>query len=125
MEKSDADEIRQLAKNIANEAGQGESQFKKFVVASRTTNVRELKKWLRGQAINQVLFSRAPDAFISERQWRLLFDSGDDGFLNRDLLLICALEEVQALDPKWRTDDPAKRSELDDDLGEVEQEGDE
>ena len=123
MEKSDADEIRQLAKNIAGEAGRDESEFMKFVVAGRKTS--ELQKWLRGKAISQVRFSRAPDAFISERQWRLLFDSEDDGFLHRDLLLICALEEVQALDPKWRTDDPAKRSELDDDLGDVEQEGDE
>ena len=122
MEKSDADEIRQLAKNIAGEAGRDESEFMKFVVAGR--KISELKKWLRGKAISQVRFSRAADAFISERQWRLLFDSGDEQFLHRDLLLICALEEVQALDPKWRTDDPAKRSELDDDLGDVEQEGD-
>ena len=123
MEKTDADEIRQLGKNIASEAGRDESEFMKFVVAGR--RISELKKWLRGKAISQVRFSRAPDVFISERQWRLLFDSGDDGFLNRDLLLICALEEVHALDPKWRTDDPAKRSELDDDLSDVEQEGDE
>lgn len=122
MEKSDADEIRLLAKNVAAEAGRDESEFMKFVVAAR--KITELKKWLRGKAISQVRFSRVPDAFISERQWRLLFDSGDDGFLNRDLLLICALEEVQALDPKWRTDDPTKRSELDDDLG-LEQEEDE
>ena len=104
-------------------SGRDESEFMKFVVAGR--RISELKKWLRGKAISQVRFSRAPDVFISERQWRLLFDSGDDGFLNRDLPLICALEEVHALDPKWRTDDPAKRSELDDDLSDVEQEGDE
>lgn len=108
MQKSDADEIRQLARNVAGEAGQDESGFMQFVVATRKTS--ELKRWLRGKAIGQVRFSQAPEAFISERQWRLLFDSPDDGFLNRDLLLICALEEVHGLDPKWRTDDPAARA---------------
>lgn len=121
MEKTDADEIRDLAKNVAGEAGRDESGFMKFVVAARKAS--DLKRWLRGKAINQVRYSRAPDAFISERQWRLLFDSGDDGFLNRDLLLICALEEVHKLDAKWRTDDPAKRSDLDDEPGDVEDEG--
>jgi hypothetical protein len=120
MQKSDADEIRQLAKNVAGEAGQDESGFMQFIVASRKTS--ELKRWLRGKAISQVRFSRAPEAFISERQWRLLFDSPDDGFLNRDLLLICALEEVHALDPKWRTDDPAARGELDDGPGDIDDE---
>jgi hypothetical protein len=121
MQKSDADEIRQLAENVAREAGRDASGFTKFVVATRQTS--DLKKWLRGKAINQVRYSRAPDAFISERQWRLLFDSTDDGFLNRDLLLICTLEEVHKLDPKWRTDDPAKRSDLDDHLGDMEDVG--
>lgn len=123
MQQSDADEIRQLAENVASEAGQDESGFMRFVVASRKTS--EFKKWLRGKAISQVRFSQAPEAFISERQWRLLFDSGDDGFLNRDLLLICALEEVHKLNPKWRTDDPAGRSELDDEPDDMEDEGDE
>jgi hypothetical protein len=118
MQKSDADEIRLLAENVAREAGQDESGFKKFVVATRQTS--DLKKWLRAKAINQVRYSQAPEAFVTERQWRLLFDSGDDGFLNRDLLLICALEAVQKLDPKWRTDDPGRRSDLDDNLDDVE-----
>lgn len=115
MQKSDADEIRQLAKNVAGEAGQDESGFMQFIVATRKTG--ELKRWLRGKAISQVRFSRAPEAFISERQWRLLFDSPDDGFLNRDLLLICVMEEVHGLDPKWRTDDPAARAEFEGEPG--------
>lgn len=123
MQKSDADEIRQLARKVAGEAGQDESEFMKFIVATRKTS--ELKRWLRGKGISQVRYSRAPEAFISERQWRLLFDSPDDGFLNRDLLLICALEEVHGLDPKWRTDDPAARGEFDDEPGGVDDKEDE
>jgi hypothetical protein len=116
MQKSDADEIQLLAKKVAGEAGVDEGQFMQFVVATRKTS--DLQKWLRGKAINQVRFRRAPEAFISERQWRLLFDSAD-GYLHRDLLLICVLEQIHKDDPKWRTDDPAARSELDDKLGDT------
>jgi hypothetical protein len=121
MEKSDAEEIRALARNIAGETSQGGSEFGEFVFAARKPG--DLKKWLRSRAISQARYSRKPEIFISERQWRLLFDADLDGFLNRDLLLICALEEVHALNPEWRTDDPGKRSEFDDDFKDVEDEG--
>lgn len=121
MEKPDAEEIRALARNVAAEAGRGSGEFMQFVVATRKAG--DLKKWLRDRAIGQVRFSQKPEVFISERQWRLLFDAGEDGFLNRDLLLICALEEVHGMDPAWRTDDPARRSEFDDDFKDVEDEG--
>lgn len=120
MEKSDAEEIRALARNVAGEASQDSSEFKQFIFATRKPG--DLKKWLLNKAIGQARFSQKPEVFISERQWRLLFDAGEDEFLNRDLLLICALEEVHGLDPAWRTDDPAKRSELDDDFKDVEDE---
>lgn len=121
MEKTDAEEIRVLARKVAGEASQGSSEFMQFIVAAR--KLSDLKKWLRSKAISQVRFGQAPEIFVSERQWRLLFDAGDAGFLNRDLLLICALEEVHKLDPKWRTDDPAERSEFDDGFKDVEDEG--
>jgi hypothetical protein len=121
MEKSDAEEIRALARNVAGEAGQGNGEFMQFIVATRKPG--GLKKWLLGKAVAQVRFSQKPETFISERQWRLLFDAGEDEFLNRDLLLICALEEVHGLNPAWRIDDPAKRSEFDDDFKDVEDEG--
>jgi len=121
MEKSDAEEIRALARRVAGEVSQSSGEFMQFIVAAR--KLGDLKKWLRGKAISQVRFGQAPEPFVSERQWRLLFDAGDTGFLNRDLLLICTLEEVHELDAKWRTDDLAKRSELDDDFSDVEDEG--
>lgn len=99
-----------------------DSQFKAFVTACRKTG--DLKRWLRRQAINQVRFTRKPDAFVTERQWRLLFDSGDDGFLNRDLLLIDTLMAVHDLDPKWRRDDPGARRQSDDELDEEGEERD-
>jgi hypothetical protein len=122
MEKTDAEEIRALARNIAGEASQSSGEFTQFFkVAARKPG--GLKKWLQNKALSQALYSKKPEVFISERQWRLLFDDDLDGFLNRDLLLICALEEVHALNPAWRTDDPGERGELDDDLNDVEDEG--
>jgi len=113
VNRTDAEQIRLLAANIANAAAQEETDFKKFTVAAR--KVGTLQHWLRRQAVGQVLYTRHPDAFITERQWLLLFDSGTDSFLNRDLLLIATLEQVHGLDPKWRTDDPDARKDTDDD----------
>ena len=122
MNESDADQVRGLAANIAGAVNEDDSQFKAFVTACRKTG--DLKRWLRRQAINQVRFTRKPDAFVTERQWRLLFDSGDDGFLNRDLLLIDTLMAVHDLDPKWRRDDPGARRQSDDELDEEGEERD-
>lgn len=116
VNETDAEQIRLLAKNIANVAAQDETDFKKFTVAAR--KVGTLQHWLRRQAVGQVLYTRNSDAFITERQWLLLFDSGTDSFLNRDLLLIATLERVHDLDPKWRTDDPDARKDTDDGFGE-------
>lgn len=116
---SDADQIRQLAQNVAAAADESQSEFKKFVQACRKTG--DLQKWLRRQAIGQVQFTRSPDAFVTERQWRLLFDSGDGGFLNRDLLLVCALEATHARNPKWRTDNPDARKKDDDEGSDLEE----
>ena len=116
---SDADQIRGLAQNVAAVADESEGEFMKFVQASRRPG--ELQKWLRRQAIGQVRFTRSPDAFITERQWRLLFDAGDDGFLNRDLLVICALEATHARNPKWRIDNPDARTKDDDDCTDIEE----
>jgi len=116
---SDADQIRQLAQSVAAVADESQGEFMKFVQASRKTG--DLQKWLRRQAIGQVRFTRSPDAFVTERQWRLLFDSGDDGFLNRDLLLVCALEATHARNPKWRTDNPDARKKDDDEGSDIEE----
>lgn len=115
MADSDAQEIRALAGKVADGAAQDKSDFRKFTIAARTVN--DLKRWLRRQAIGATLYSRAPEAFVTERQWRLLFDSGYDSVLNRDLLLIAVLERVHGLNPAWREDDPAARRELDDEFG--------
>jgi hypothetical protein len=120
---SDADQIRALATNISQVAGEDDSQFGKFVVATR--KVGDLQRWLRRAAIDQVRYTRRPDVFVTEQQWRLLFDAGDDSFLNRDLLLIAALEKIHARDPKWRREDPAARKESDEELGEQNEEADE
>ena len=116
MNETDADQIRALATSIATVVHEDNSQFKGFVAACR--KVSDLKRWLRRQAVTQVQFTRKPDPFVTERQWRLLFDSGDDGFLSRDLLLIDTLAAVHQLDPKWRRDDPSARSQSDDELDE-------
>jgi hypothetical protein len=119
VNETDAEQIRQLAVNIANVAARDETDFKKFTVAAR--KVGTLQHWLRRQAVGQILYTRQPDAFITESQWLLLFDSGTDSFLNRDLLLIATLEKVHSLDPKWRTDDPEAHKDTDDEF-EVEEE---
>lgn len=115
MTDSDAQEIRALAGKIASGAAEDKSDFRKFTVAART--VTSLKRWLRTNAVGATLYSRDPEAFVTERQWRLLFDSGYDGSLNRDLLLIAVLERVHDLNPAWREDDAAARQELDDEFG--------
>ena len=116
MNETDADQIRALAAGIATVVHEDNAQFKGFVAACR--KVSDLKRWLRRQAVTQVQFTRKPDPFVTERQWRLLFDSGDDGFMSRDLLLIDTLAAVHQLDPKWRRDDPSARSQSDDELDE-------
>jgi hypothetical protein len=119
VSKSDADQIRDLASHVAELVSDDGSQFMKYVQAARKP--RDLQRWLQRQAISQVRFTRKPDAFITEEQWRLLFDS-EDAYLNRDLLLIAMLEKVHKLDPQWRTDDAAKRKEADDEAGTEEEE---
>ena len=122
MNETHADQIRALATSIATVVHEDSSQFKGFVAASR--KVSDLKRWLRRQAVTRVQFTSKPDPFVTERQWRLLFDSGDDGFLSRDLLLIDTLVAVHGLDPKWRRDDPSARSQADDELDEEPEEQD-
>jgi hypothetical protein len=113
VNESDNTQIRGVAVAIAARVSEDESEFKKFAVASRSR--RDLQGWLRRRAVDHVRYSKEPDAFITERQWLLLFDSADQ-FLHRDLLLIAVLGEVHRLDPKWRRDDPDARKEADDDL---------
>jgi hypothetical protein len=120
VNNSDAEQIRLLAAKIAGVASQDETEFKKFAVAAR--KVGSLQQWLRGQAVGHVLYTRQPEPFMTDRQWLLLFDSGNDGFLNRNLLLIGTLEEVHSLDPKWRSDDPEARKDTDDDFEDVDDE---
>jgi hypothetical protein len=122
MNETDADQIRALAASVAAVVEEDSSQFKGFAAACR--KVSDLKRWLRRQAITRLQFTTKPDPFVSERQWRLLFDSGDDGFMSRDLLLIDTLAAVHALDPKWRSDDPGARSQPDDELDEETEEQD-
>lgn len=114
VNNADAEQIRLLAANVADVAGQDKGEFQKFAVAAR--KVGALQQWLRRQAVGQVLYARQSGAFITERQWLLLFDSGTDGFLNRDLLLISTLERVHSRNPEWRTDDPEARKEIDDNV---------
>jgi hypothetical protein len=123
MTDSDIQEIRTLAGKITDVVSHDQRDFKKFAFAART--VKELKHWLRTQAIGLTLCSRDPDAFVTERQWRLLFDSGYDSSLNRDLLLIAVLERVHGLNPAWRENDPAARQELDDDFANDDEEPEE
>lgn len=112
VNNSDAEQIRMLAKNIAAVAGQDKTEFKKFAVAARRT--RDLQRWLRRQAVDQVLYTKQPDGFVTEHQWLLLFDSGVDSYLHQDLLLVSTLEQVHKLNPEWRVDDPQARKEADD-----------
>jgi hypothetical protein len=123
MTDSDTQEIRTLAGKIASVAGHDQPDFKKFAFAART--VKDLKHWLQTRAIGVTLYSRDADVFVTDRQWRLLFDSGYDSSLNRDLLLIAVLEQVHSLSPAWREDDPAARQELDDEFGHEDEEPEE
>lgn len=113
VNNADAEQIRLLAANIAGVISQDDAEFRKFAKHA-IRKAGTLQQWLRDQAVGQVLYTRQPGAFITERQWLLLFDSGTDSFLNRDLLLIATLEQVHSLDPRWRTDDPEARKDADD-----------
>lgn len=115
VKEHNAAEIGKLAAGIAEAIdGPDNGELKRFVVANR--KIGELRKWLRRKAIDRTLTTKIRDPFITDRQWQLLFDSADEGYLHRDLLLIRTLMEVHARDPKWREDDPETRNDLDDEL---------
>lgn len=113
MKEADATDINRLAADIAEVVDIGDAtRLKGFVQANR--KMSDLRKWLRKEAVARTLSTGRSEPFITDRQWRLLFDSGDDGFLHRDLLLIRTLMDLQARDPKWRSDDPEVRTDLED-----------
>lgn len=114
MDENNAKEIRKLAETIADTANRDKAEVKQFVFATRAP--RELKRWLRRQAVDRTLTTSITDPFVTDRQWELLFDSGTDSYALRELLLIRTLMEVQNRAPDWRTDDPALRGELDDEF---------
>lgn len=107
---SDLERIDRLSRRIAQILAKhpDNTEFKKFTVAMRKQ--RDLKGWLRRQALHEALTSEEP--LVDTRQWRLLFDSDLEGFLHRDLMLISTLEHLHTLAPSWRTE---AAEELDED----------
>ncbi|MCY9785212.1 hypothetical protein KIK06_15110 [Nocardiopsis sp. EMB25] len=98
------DQIDQLARRIAHVLNtEDNTKFKQFLQARR--KLATLKTWLRNQSIDRTLRTTEPDPFITERQWRLLFDDGDQVFLHRDLLFIGVLNHLHDLNPSWRGTD--------------------
>jgi hypothetical protein len=95
------DQINQLARRIAHVLNtEDDKKLKQFLQARK--KLATLRAWLQSESVNRTLRTTEPDPFITERQWRLLFDSEDQVFLHRDLLFIGVLNHLHDLKPDWR-----------------------
>ncbi|MBB6174932.1 hypothetical protein HNR23_004992 [Nocardiopsis mwathae] len=117
---ADLRHIDGLAQRIAHHVNRADdnTEFKKFLQARRKLST--LRTWLQNQAIHRTLRTDEAEPFITEYQWRLLFDADDQVFFHRDLLVIGVLNHLHELDPKWRAAEPEPLADedhlLDDDL---------
>ena len=99
---TDLDQINQLAARIADVVNtEDDKDLKKFLQARK--KMTTLRAWLQRESVNRTLRTQEPDPFITEQQWRLLFDADDRVFLHRDLLLIGVLNHLHELRPAWRS----------------------
>lgn len=101
VSSTDLDQINQLAARIAQVLNtEDDKDLKKFLQARK--KIATLSAWLQRQSIDRTLRTQEAAPFITERQWRLLFDAEDRVFLHRDLLFIGVLNHLHELKPAWR-----------------------
>lgn len=101
VSSTDLDQINQLAARIAQVLNtEDDKDLKKFLQARK--KIATLRAWLQRQSIDRTLRTQEADPFITERQWRLLFDAEDRVFLHRDLLFLGVLNHLHELKPTWR-----------------------
>ncbi|MCK9872560.1 hypothetical protein MRI28_23460 [Nocardiopsis dassonvillei] len=101
VSSTDLDQINQLAARIAQVLNtEDDKELKKFLQARR--KLVTLRAWLQRASVDRTLRTQEAEPFITERQWRLLFDAEDRVFLHRDLLFIGVLNHLHELKPAWR-----------------------
>lgn len=101
VSSTDLDQIDQLAARIAHVLNtEDDKELKKFLQARK--KIATLRAWLQRQSVERTLRTKETEPFITQRQWRLLFDAEDRVFLHRDLLFIGVLNHLHELKPTWR-----------------------
>ncbi|MBR8744689.1 hypothetical protein [Nocardiopsis sp. MG754419] len=104
VSSTDMDQIDQLAARIAAVLNtDDDKELKKFLQARK--KLTTLRAWLQRQSVDRTLRTQEAAPFITQRQWRLLFDAEDRVFLHRDLLFIGVLNHLHELKPSWRGHD--------------------
>ena len=101
---TDLDAIDRLAYRIAHKLNTDSSQqLRSFDAAWRKPGT--LAHWLRRAALDHTLrgagAAQAEEPFITEQQWLLLFDDGEQVFRHRDLLLVGVLRHLHEANPTW------------------------
>ncbi|MFE1395084.1 hypothetical protein ACFW3Z_19620 [Nocardiopsis alba] len=101
VSSADLDQLDQLAVRIAQDLNtEDDKELKKFLQARK--KIATLRAWLQRRSVERTLRTQEAEPFITQRQWRLLFDAEDRVFLHRDLLFIGVLNHLHELKPAWR-----------------------
>lgn len=93
--ESDVTHVVAVAHRVADVVADDDKRLKKFTVATRRPN--DLKAWLKAEIADWSRKRPAEaesDPFISVRQWRVLFDSGNTSWSARELLFVATFEEL-------------------------------
>ncbi|MGW5677390.1 hypothetical protein ACWEV4_20300 [Streptomyces sp. NPDC003860] len=93
--ESDVSHVVAVAQRVADVVAGDDKRLKRFTVATRRPN--DLKAWLKAEIANwsrKRPIEAETDPFISVRQWRVLFDSGNTSWSARELLFVATFEEL-------------------------------
>ncbi|WP_155346705.1 hypothetical protein [Acrocarpospora pleiomorpha] len=116
VNQRDVDRVKELAARVAGvlAAKPERGTLKSYEHMHRES--RRLEGWLKEQAVRWTLQPDQEGSFVTDEQWRLLFDSDGRSRLHRDILLISVLQELSQLNwLKGVPEDPDERADRDDD----------